>query len=531
MQEIKYVLYARKSTEGDDKQAQSIEAQLYEMRKLAKTKNLKIVEEIQEAKSAKTPFKRPGFNRMIELLESGNASGILTWAVNRISRNPAESGLIQQMLQDEKIKRIQTYNGKYDPDDNAVIFSVESSVSNQFIQDLRKNVKRGIAEKARNGGISGPAPQGYENDRLNKTIRIDKKRFPIIREAFDMFLEGYSIDRIIQAMNEKGYRTLNRKPRGSNPMSRTTLYFIFSNPRYAGKIPDPFEPNVYYDANYPPMITPQEYDKVQELLGRRGRTRFSETHEFTLKGLLKCGECGCMITASKKKKTLKDGTVNEHIYYHCTRKRKCEQRSGYREKDLISMVDDLLNQYEISPQLYSWGMQALDAIAQDEIKNRDNIQMLQFESINDIQSQIDNMITLAAKGMITPEQFEKNSAPLKDELEARQKEQAKSAERSRNWYEFVGKTIETLTNANAQFNTGSLMDKNRILQAIGENPVLIDGNLKLTPHNWVEPIKNGLNEIRTLSDMVRTDNQQIENSSNESIRTIWYPGLDLNQRP
>ena len=314
-------------------------------------------------------------------------------------------------------------------------------------------------------------------------------------------------------------------------MSRTTLYFIFSNPRYAGKIPDPFEPNVYYDANYPPMITPQEYDKVQELLGRRGRTRFSETHEFTLKGLLKCGECGCMITASKKKKTLKDGTVNEHIYYHCTRKRKCEQRSGYREKDLISMVDDLLNQYEISPQLYSWGMQALDAIAQDEIKSRDNIQMLQYESINEIQSQIDNMITLAAKGMITPEQFEKNSAPLKDELEARQKEQAKSAERSRNWYEFVGKTIETLTNANAQFNTGSLMDKNRILQAIGENPVLIDGNLKLTPHNWVEPIKNGLNEIRTLSDMVRTDNQQIENSSNESIRTIWYPGLGSNQRP
>lgn len=236
-----------------------------------------------------------------------------------------------------------------------------------------------------------------------------------------------------------------------------------------------------------------------------------------------------MITASKKKKLLKDGTVNEHIYYHCTRKRKCGQRSGYREKDLTSMVDSLLDQFEISPQLYSWGMQALDAIAQDEIKSRDNIQMMQYESINEIQSQIDNMITLAAKGMITPEQFEKNSAPLKDELEVRQKEQAESVERSRNWYEFVGKTIENLTDASSQFNSGTHMDKNRILQAIGENPILIDGNLHLTPHSWVEPIKNGLNEIRTLSNMVRTDNQQIENSSNESIRTIWYPGLDLNQ--
>jgi len=100
-------------------------------------------------------------------------------------------------------------------------------------------------------------------------------------------------------------------------------------------------------------------------------------------------------------------------------------------------------------------MQALDAIAQEEIKGRDNIQILQFESISEIQTQIDNMIT--------PERFEKNSAPLKVELEVRQKEQAKSDERSRNWYEFVGKTVEELTNTNDEFVSGTVMDKNRIL--------------------------------------------------------------------
>ena len=133
--------------------------------------------------------------------------------------------------------------------------------------------------------------------------------------------------------------------------------------------------------------------------------------------------------------------------------------------------------------------------------------------------------------MITPEQFESNSEPLRTELKLRQKEQAKAADRSRHWYEFVGQTLEEFTNAATKFSTGSIVDKNRILDAIGENPVLIDGKLSLTSYEWVIPIKNGLTEIRTLSDKVRTDNQQIENGSNDVIRTTWYPGQDLNLRP
>ena len=56
----KYFLYARKSTEDDDRQVMSIEAQLFELRELARKENLEILEEFQESKSAKTPGRAGG---------------------------------------------------------------------------------------------------------------------------------------------------------------------------------------------------------------------------------------------------------------------------------------------------------------------------------------------------------------------------------------------------------------------------------------------------------------------------------------
>ena len=73
-----YFLYARKSTDVEDKQVLSIEAQLTELRNYAKTENLSIIEEIVEKQSAKSPG-RPLFNSMVSRLEKGEGNGIVSW--------------------------------------------------------------------------------------------------------------------------------------------------------------------------------------------------------------------------------------------------------------------------------------------------------------------------------------------------------------------------------------------------------------------------------------------------------------------
>jgi DNA invertase Pin-like site-specific DNA recombinase len=90
---MKYFLYARKSTDTEDKQVLSIQSQLTEVREYAKKENLVIVQEFQEAKTAKSPG-RPIFNEMIKRIEKGEASGIIAWHPDRLARNSIDGGKI-----------------------------------------------------------------------------------------------------------------------------------------------------------------------------------------------------------------------------------------------------------------------------------------------------------------------------------------------------------------------------------------------------------------------------------------------------
>lgn len=529
---INYALYARKSTEEQDRQVQSIDAQVRELRAIAKKNNLNITFTFEESKSAKTPNNRPKFSQMIKLVEQGKIQGILTWQINRLSRNPTESGLLQQLLQDNKIQRIQTYDRVYEPEDNAVVFSVESSISNQFIIDLRKNVKRGIREKARNGGISGPAPEGYINNRADKSVEIDPERFTHIKRCFEYYLTGdYTVKELKKMLDDWGYLTVKRKKVGGKPMPMNNLYGILTNPRYAGLVPDPYEDGVYHKANFPAMISVEQFDEVQRLLGRKGRTRHITKQAFELRGLLKCGECGCSITAERHKKKLKDGGVNIHVYYHCTKKRGNCSQGGVTEAELFTQLETLLNEYEINPQLYEWGLKAIKELAKDEVKQRDEIQQLQYASINEIQKKLDRLTELVTNGDMDGPTYKMQTESLKKELESRQDEQAETARRAKNWYEIIGSTLEKLDQASDKFRVGDFPIRRNILLAIGYNPLLIDKTVTITPNNWLIPIKKELPQLKQQLDQVRTAPQQIRNDLESSIFSSWYPGLELNQRP
>ena len=77
---IKYVLYARKSTESEEKQVLSIDSQIKEMLQIAEREGLEIVDIRRESHSAKDSGQRPIFNEIVKDLRSGRYNGILTWA-------------------------------------------------------------------------------------------------------------------------------------------------------------------------------------------------------------------------------------------------------------------------------------------------------------------------------------------------------------------------------------------------------------------------------------------------------------------
>ena len=101
----KFFLYCRKSTDVEDKQALSIEAQITELREFAKRENLQIVEVFIEKQTAKVPG-RPIFNEMLEKIEIGEANGILSWHPDRLARNSVDGGRIIYLLDTGKLQSL-----------------------------------------------------------------------------------------------------------------------------------------------------------------------------------------------------------------------------------------------------------------------------------------------------------------------------------------------------------------------------------------------------------------------------------------
>ena len=169
----KYLLYARKSTDEDDRQVLSIQSQLTELRQLAAREGLEVVEEFIESRTAKEPG-RPLFDKMVAKLENGlGGHGILAWHPDRLARNSVDGGKVIYLVDTGKIAALKfptfwfenTPQGKF-------MLNIAFGQSKYFVDNLAENVHRGIREKLRRGEKFGLAPYGYLNDvRTKKTVK------------------------------------------------------------------------------------------------------------------------------------------------------------------------------------------------------------------------------------------------------------------------------------------------------------------------------------------------------------------------
>ena len=298
-QKIKYFLYARKSSEAEDRQVASISSQIDELTKLAQRENLEIANTFSESQSAKEPG-RPLFNEMIDKIHKKEVQGIICWKLDRLARNPVDGGQINWMLQQGIIRHIQTFERSYFPTDNVLMMSVEFGMANQFIRDLSQNTKRGLKAKAERGWYPTFATLGYMHNPLKKKgekeIIKDPERFDLTKKMFDLMLTGnYYPPKILDIATDKwGLR--NRK---GKKIARSSIYRIFKDPFYYGMFEYPKGSGNWYQGNHEPMITEEEHNRIQSLLGREGKS-CPKTHNFTFRGLMRCGECGAMITAEKR---------------------------------------------------------------------------------------------------------------------------------------------------------------------------------------------------------------------------------------
>ena len=539
---LKFALYARKSTEDKKKQVQSIPDQKRIMKERAKSLGVHIKHKaiFSEEKSAKTPGIRDEFNRLIADIKEGKYNAIICWQLNRLARNPQESGILQQLLQDEVLKCIVTNDKTYLPSDNAVLFSVESGISNQFVRDLMVNVRRGMHSKAEKGWLPGVPACGYLNDRENSTIIIDEERFALIRQMWDYMLTGmYTVPQIARiADKDWGLRTKVRGERGGKPLAVSTVYAMFQNPfykgylRYGGKV---------HKGLHTPMVTPEEFDRVQELITRYNNPRpHEETAKddlFPYRGLVKCGECGCSITYMKAVRKRKNGNVQTYEYCYCTRRRndmECSQtmtHSRITPQELTVAIRKEISKYTIMDDFFQWACQYLDEFNENEIAVQEKVYETQVKTIARLENEVRELGRLRYRNQIDDEFYESEKQELENRLVTLRGQFQDQEEHNKKHRKLLDKYFNFARYAKEDFESDNDLKKKEVLTIIGQNLLLKDGLLEFEPIKYLVPILEKYPALEKEYLKVQTYPEQMKKDAIASLISAWYTRYDLNVRP
>jgi len=346
---VRYVLYARKSTESDEKQIMSIDSQIKEMISLAKKENLEIADIREESHSAKDSGQRPIYNQIIEDIKKGIFGGILTWAPDRLSRNAGDLGVLIDLMDQKLLIEIRTYGQKFINSPNEKFLLTILGAQGKLENDNKSiNVKRGLRAKCQQGLWPAMAPTGYLNEkRTDKKgyVLIDPKRAPVIKQMFEKVaneqLSGRKVCRWLK--EDLDFKTKNEKH-----LSLANIYRLLKTTFYYGMFEYPRGSGNFYTGQHSPIISKDLFDKVQQQISIERHIR-ENNKEFAFTKLLKCGLCSSGITADEKFKKLKDGSTKRYVYYGCTRSKNLYCKCGYiREEELINQFIKIINKVNIN---------------------------------------------------------------------------------------------------------------------------------------------------------------------------------------
>ena len=400
-----YVMYLRKSTKGKKRQERSIPDQRAECQKLVKDLGLKLIETLIEKESAKKAGKRDEFYVMLDNVRRGKYNSILAWHPDRLARNMKDAGEIMDLLDRNKLIDLKFPTYMFSKDANGMMaLGMQFVLAKQYSDNLSVSSSRGSKRKAMEGKATKPK-YGYVLDK-HRHFRIDEHSFELLKEAFQMGLNGVSLEKIATYLNSKKFLYDGNQTK----VTKQKLSSIFTDPFYAGIYIFGSEiinlPKV--DPSFKQMITALDFLDLRNLQNEARGYKKVRTTGILFSKMVNCSYCNNLMTPGKSE----SGTGKRYLYLYCTNKRcithldKKKLKRQIRSKMILDFVYGLLSKLRIDKKAYeAYITEAQSSLVQDKQTYIEELRSIP-RAIADIDKNINNLslsLSKAKEGEVTEE--------------------------------------------------------------------------------------------------------------------------------
>jgi site-specific DNA recombinase len=318
------VIYLRVSTKeqaqrGGEAEGFSIPAQREACLRKADALGVTVESEFIDAGESARSAHRPELQRMLKYLAEHPVSAVIVHKVDRLARNRADDVEINLAIQKAGARLVSVTENIDETPSGILMHGIMSSIAEFYSRNLATESRKGMLQKAKNGGTPGMAPFGYRNTRQLtdegreiRTVVVDPDRAEQVRWIYQAYASGeWTMAQLRDEMAERSVTTLPKPGRPARPIAISHIEVMLKNRYYLGLVK--FE-DVWYPGKHEALITEELWHRVQEV--RAGRVQSREKprqHPHYLKGSIYCGQCGEQLGIE----VVHNARGNEYRYFYC----------------------------------------------------------------------------------------------------------------------------------------------------------------------------------------------------------------------
>ena len=347
-------LYCRLSKDdGTNNESMSISTQKTMLKDYAKRNGFLNCQFYVDDGYSGTNYDRPAFRQLIEDIQDGEVSTLITKDLSRLGRNYLETGTYIEVFFPNHNVRYIAINDGVDSIDNAQmdITPFRNIINEMYAKDTSRKIKSALHARRMQGKyMATTAPFGYQKDEKDHNhLVIDEVTAPVVELIFSIAEEGVGLHTICNRLRKAKVikPSFYKKELFERFMDEEKMYDwdtayvsqILHNPVYAGNLTVadkptktmrskkrqyiPFAEREVIYGTHEPIIEQNRWNNVQKILQSRPPVigESSSGYDNIFRGVIKCADCGSAMLAKVEQKR-KRNNVLDKTFYCCTKYRK-----------------------------------------------------------------------------------------------------------------------------------------------------------------------------------------------------------------